>query len=136
MDELKIHQRGPRAVLRSKFSNGVYQEAYGYPLTHYAIRALMHDVTKEAGMDPDRLSFLRSVVQRSTAVSSFPADEIAVVRSRAIAKILSPPLPQRRLRSSPRVVKRKMTRYDFKRTQHRHWPQPTRSSPEAIAVLK
>ena len=68
MDELKTHQRGPKVVLRSKHPDGVYQEAYGYLLTHYAIRALMHDAAVEAGLDPDRLSFLRSlrVVRRST----------------------------------------------------------------------
>jgi hypothetical protein len=34
--------------LRSEFPEGVYQEAYGYLLTHYAIRALMHDAAVEA----------------------------------------------------------------------------------------
>ena len=38
LDELKTHQRGPRVVLRSKHPDGVYQEAYGYLCTHYAIR--------------------------------------------------------------------------------------------------
>jgi IS4 transposase len=38
LDELKTHQRGPRAVLRSRLPDGVYQEAYGYLCTHYAIR--------------------------------------------------------------------------------------------------
>ena len=138
LDELKIHQRGPRVVLRSKFPEGVYQEAYGYLLTHYAIRALMHDAAVEAGLDPDRLSFLRSlrVVRRSTASVSFSPDKIAAVRSQAIAEIVSVPLPERRLRSSPRMVKRKMTRYHVKRLQHRHWPQPTRSPQEAILILK
>lgn len=72
MDELKTHQRGPKVVLRSKQPDGVYQEAYGYLLTHYAIRALMHDAAVEAGLDPDRLSFLRSlrVVRRSTSASA------------------------------------------------------------------
>ncbi len=71
LDELKTHQRGPDVVLRSKQPEGVYQEAYGYLLTHFAIRALMHDAAVEAGLDPDRLSFLRSlrVVRRSTAAS-------------------------------------------------------------------
>jgi hypothetical protein len=69
IDELKTHQRGPKVVLRSKQPDGVYQEAYGYLLTHYAIRALMHDAAVEAGLDPDRLSFLRSlrVVRRTTS---------------------------------------------------------------------
>jgi hypothetical protein len=75
LDELKTHQRGPKVVLRSKQPAGVYQEAYGYLLTHYAIRALIHDAAVESGLDPDRLSFLRTlrVVRRSTSApaSSF-----------------------------------------------------------------
>jgi hypothetical protein len=61
LDELKVHQRGPRVVLRSKAPDGVYQEAYGYLCTHYAIRRLMHDAALQGGLDPDRLSFTRSV---------------------------------------------------------------------------
>lgn len=57
LDELKTHQRGPRVVLRSKQPDGVYQEAYGYLCTHYAIRRLMHDAALSADLDPDRLSF-------------------------------------------------------------------------------
>jgi Insertion element 4 transposase N-terminal/Transposase DDE domain len=68
LDELKTHQRGPRAVLRSKQPDGVYQEAYGYLCTHYAIRRLMHDAALKADLDPDRLSFTRSLraARRST----------------------------------------------------------------------
>jgi Insertion element 4 transposase N-terminal/Transposase DDE domain len=68
LDELKTHQRGPRAVLRSKQPDGVYQEAYGYLCTHYAIRRLMHDAALQANLDPDRLSFTRSLraARRST----------------------------------------------------------------------
>lgn len=71
LDELKTHQRGPRLVLRSKRPDGVRQEAYGYLLVHYAIRALMHDVALAAGRDPDRLSFTRTLrVVRRTARAS------------------------------------------------------------------
>ena len=52
LDELKTHQRGPRVVLRSKTPDGVYQEAYGYLLTHYAIRHLMHEAALAADLDP------------------------------------------------------------------------------------
>jgi hypothetical protein len=70
LDELKTHQRGPRLVLRSKSPNGVRQEVYGHLLVHYAIRALMHEVALDAGRDPDRLSFTRSLrVVRRTARS-------------------------------------------------------------------
>jgi Insertion element 4 transposase N-terminal/Transposase DDE domain len=61
LDELKVHQRGPRVVLRSKAPDGVYQEAYGYLCTHYAIRRLMHDAALNGHIDPDRLSFTASL---------------------------------------------------------------------------
>jgi hypothetical protein len=61
LDELKTHQRGPRAVLRSKTPEGVEQEVYAHLLVHYAIRALMHQAALDAGTDPDRLSFTRSL---------------------------------------------------------------------------
>jgi len=69
LDELKVHQRGPRAVLRSKTPDGVRQEAYAYLCVHYAIRWLMHAVAVEAGRDPDRLSFTRTLraARRTTA---------------------------------------------------------------------
>lgn len=68
LDELKSHQRGPRLVLRSKSPEGVYQEAWGYLLVHYAIRRLMHEVALDAKLDPDRLSFTRTlrVARRTT----------------------------------------------------------------------
>jgi hypothetical protein len=68
LDELKTHQRGPRLVLRSKSPEGVRQEVWGHLLVHYAIRALMHEVALGAELDPDRLSFTRSlrVVRRTT----------------------------------------------------------------------
>ena len=45
------------------------QEAYAYLCVHYAIRWLMHTVAIEAGHDPDRLSFTRTlrVARRTTA---------------------------------------------------------------------
>ena len=69
LDELKVHQRGPRIVLRSKTPDGVIQETYGYLCVHYAIRWLMHTVATETGHDPDRLSFTRTLraARRTTA---------------------------------------------------------------------
>ena len=68
LGELKTHQRGPRVVLRSKKPDGVLQEAYGYLCVHYAIRTLMHEAALKADLDPDRLSFTRSlrVARRTT----------------------------------------------------------------------
>ena len=69
LDELKVHQRGPRVVLRSKTPDGVIQETYGYLCVHHAIRRLMHTIAIESGHDPDRLSFTRTLraARRTTA---------------------------------------------------------------------
>lgn len=71
-DELKTHQRGPNVVLRSKTPDGVLQEVYGFLLTHYAIRRLMHEAALVTHLDPDRLSFTRSLraARRSTRAST------------------------------------------------------------------
>jgi len=68
LDELKVHQRGPRVVLRSKTPELVIQELYGHLCVHYAIRWLMHTIAIEQGHDPDRLSFTRTlrVARRTT----------------------------------------------------------------------
>jgi hypothetical protein len=42
-------------------------------------------------------------------------------------------LNKRRLRTNPRVVKRKMSNYALKRPHHRDWPRP-RPSHDAIAI--
>jgi len=81
LDELKTHQRGPRVVLRSKDPAGVYQEAWGYLCTHYAIRRLMHDAALQADLDPDRLSFTRGLRAARRSTRSHPG--------------FSPPDPQR-----------------------------------------
>lgn len=61
LDELKTHQRGPGLVLRSKYPWGVEQEIYGLLLVHHAVRQLMHQAALRGGLDPDRLSFTRSL---------------------------------------------------------------------------
>lgn len=61
VDEVKTHQRGPARVLRSKSPQMVEQEVWALLLTHYGIRALMCRAADEAEVDPDRLSFMRSL---------------------------------------------------------------------------
>ena len=39
-----------------------------------------------------------------------------------------------RLRSNPRVVKRKMSNFAVKRHDHRNWPRPTKTAEEAVVV--
>lgn len=60
-DELKVHQRGPRTVLRSKSPELVYQEIWGHLCCHYAIRTLMWEAADHANVDPDRVSFVAAL---------------------------------------------------------------------------
>lgn len=59
--EKKTCLRGSGRVLRSKSPDMVRQETWALLLTHYAIRKLMCKAADEAGHDPDRLSFMRSL---------------------------------------------------------------------------
>jgi len=73
--QLKTYLRGPGKVLRSKSPDMVRQEIYGYLLTHYAISALICRAATEAGIDPDRVKFKRTVriVRRRAAdPAAFP----------------------------------------------------------------
>ena len=60
-DEIETHQRGPAVILRSRAPGLVLQELYGLLITHYAIRKLMTEAADQAELDPDRLSFTRSL---------------------------------------------------------------------------
>jgi Insertion element 4 transposase N-terminal/Transposase DDE domain len=79
LDEIKTHQRGRGGVLRSKSPEMIRQEIWALLLTHYAIRCLMCEAADQAGKDPDRLSFMRSLrvirrqVSDQAALSPLPA---------------------------------------------------------------
>ncbi|WP_406053526.1 IS4 family transposase [Streptomyces sp. NBC_01077] len=61
LDEIKTHQGGRQLVLRSEYPDGVEQEVYGFLLVHHALRDVMHHAASEAGLDPDRISFTRTL---------------------------------------------------------------------------
>jgi Transposase DDE domain len=73
--QLKTYLRGPGRILRSKSPDMVRQEIYGYLLTHYAISALICRAATEAGIDPDRVKFKRTVRivrRRASDPAAFP----------------------------------------------------------------
>jgi hypothetical protein len=138
LDELKTHQRGPRVVLRSKTPDGVRQEIWGYLCVHYAIRALMTTAAADRGVDPDRVSFTRTLRAARRSVRAglgAAARALTVALPAIIAEICHELLPPRRLRAAARVVKRKMSNYGVKRAGHRNWPRPTRRPAQAVHVL-
>ena len=53
----------------------VHQEIYGYLLAHYAISEVICRAATEAGIDPDRIKFKRTVRiirRRVTDTAAFP----------------------------------------------------------------
>ena len=136
IDEIDTHQRLAGRPLRSQKPEGVLQELYALLIAHFAIRVLMHEAALQAGLDPDQLSFVHAVRVLHDAIPEFQMVDTAG-RPRLYARLLQDlaagRLPTRRLRSNPRVVKRKMSNFRLKRPEHRHWPQPT--MPFHAAVL-
>ena len=62
-------------------------------------------------------------------------EQLPALYQRLLRDMARKRLPPRRLRSNPRVVKRKMSNFKLKRAEHQLWPQPTvRSFREAIEV--
>ena len=65
----------------------------------------------------------------------FPPHSTQAAHEHTIAEILAAPLPERRQRTYPRVVKRKMSNWRVKRPEHRNWPKPTKPIEDAITIL-
>lgn len=61
LSELKVTLPGRPLLLRSRCPELVVQEIYGWLLTHFAIRKLMHEASAPDHRDPDALSFLDAV---------------------------------------------------------------------------
>ena len=59
--ELKVSLPGQRLMLRSRRADLAEQELYGLLLAHFALRRLIHEASRQAGCDPDTLSFLHTV---------------------------------------------------------------------------
>ena len=109
--QIKTYLRGPGRVLRSKSPDMVRQEIYGYLLTHYAVAALICEAAIEAGIDPDRIKFKRTVrvVRRRAAdPAAFSPEHQRQTRAEVMADITQKNHlnPERRNRTCPRVVKR------------------------------
>jgi hypothetical protein len=65
----------------------------------------------------------------------FPPLTLAAAHKQAITEILAERLGPRRIRTNPRVIKRKMSNWAVKRPEHRNWPKPTKPPSDAITIL-
>lgn len=71
-DQLKTHLRGPGRVLRSRLPDLVHQEIWAWLLVHYALTVLIARAAEAADIDPDRVSFTRTlrIVRRGATGSA------------------------------------------------------------------
>jgi hypothetical protein len=139
IDEIDTHQRLPQRPLRSQKPIGVIQEFYGLLIAHYAIRRVMHDSALQYGLDPDRISFVNSVQLICGAITVFQMaaeDQRKMLYPLLLHQIAFYHLPNRANRNNPRVVKRKMSKFNLKRPEHQNWPQPTSTFRKAVTILK
>jgi len=115
--ELKSSILGDR-VLRARTPTGVAQEVYALLVTYQALRIAIADTALATpGMTPDRGGFtvaLRAardqLVHAAGIIASTTIDLIGAI-GRAV---LADPLPPRRHRTSPRVVKRAISKHRAK----------------------
>lgn len=74
-DQLKTHLRGPGRVLRSRLPDLAHQEIWAWLTVHYALAVLIARAAEAADIDPDRISFtrtLRLVRRTATGTAAFP----------------------------------------------------------------
>jgi hypothetical protein len=138
IDEVDTHQRLAGRPSRSLKPVGVIQELYGLLVAHYAIRFLMHEAACQASVDPDRISFVHALNVVHDAIPEFQMttpEQLPQLYTRLLRDIAHELLPNRRPRSNPRVVKRKMSKFLLKRAEHRSWPQPTLSFRQAVGLI-
>jgi hypothetical protein len=70
-DQLKTHLRGPGKVLRSRLPDLVHQEIWAWLILHHAIAALITKAAEAADIDPDRISFTKTLrLARRTATGT------------------------------------------------------------------
>jgi hypothetical protein len=139
IDEVDTHQRLAGRPLRSLKPVGVIQELYALIIAHYAVRFLMHQAALQTKIDPDRLSFVHALRMIHNAIPEFQMtapDQLSQLYARLLRDIAGGQLPPRRLRSNPRVVKRKMSKFRLKRPKHSHWPQPSKPFRQAVALSR
>jgi hypothetical protein len=137
IDEIKTHQM-ERPVLRSQTPAGVVQELYALILGHFAVRVLMFEGAIEAQTSPLRISFTGTLKILRCRIPEFPRRISAQRRWRVnlIREVAEEILPERRSRINPRVIKKQISKWPKKRSQHRPYPQPTKRFMDRIVILR
>jgi Insertion element 4 transposase N-terminal/Transposase DDE domain len=113
--ELKSTILGGR-VLRARTPDGIEQEVYALLVTYQALRTAIADAAGTVpGTDPDRASFTTAlntardqVIQAAGVIAGASIDLAGRIGRLVLASLM----PARRLRISPRVVKRAISKYN------------------------
>jgi Insertion element 4 transposase N-terminal/Transposase DDE domain len=113
--ELKSTILGGR-VLRARTPDGIEQEIYALLITYQALRTAIADAAATVpGTDPDRASFaiaLNAARDQIILAAGVIAGTVTDLAGKIGRLVLAALMPARRLRISPRVVKRAMSRYN------------------------
>jgi hypothetical protein len=114
--EIKSTILGGR-VLRARTPAGIAQEVFALLVTYQVLRLAMADATAaHPGADPDRASFsialntARDLLIQAAGVINTTVDLVGTIGRRVLADLM----PDRRIRTRPRVVKRAISRYNAK----------------------
>jgi Insertion element 4 transposase N-terminal/Transposase DDE domain len=107
-----------RRVLRARTLPGITQEIYALLTVYQALRIAITDATlTDPGTDPDRASFTIAlqaardqVIQAAGVIAAETIDLAGTIGRHVLDNLL----PARRLRVSPRAVKRPLSRYAYK----------------------
>ena len=115
--ELKSTILGGR-VLRARTPDGIEQEIYALLVTYQALRTAIADAAATVpGTDPGRASFtiaLNAARDQVILAAGVITGTVTDLAGNIGRRILASLMPSRRLRVSPRVVKRAMSRYNAK----------------------
>ncbi|MGW4465099.1 IS4 family transposase, partial [Micromonospora sp. NPDC004704] len=103
-------------VLRSRTPTGIEQEIYALLITYQLLRTAMVDATDSSpGTDPDRASFTIALntardltVQATGVIADAVIDLVGVIGH----QVLSALMPDRRIRTKARIVKRAISKYN------------------------
>lgn len=130
--ELKSSMLNGR-VLRARTPAGIEQEVYALLVTYQLIRTAIADATAaRPDFDPDRASFTIAwqtardqVIKAANIIAETVIDLVGAIG----ASILAHPLPARRTRVCPRIVKRAISKYQAR------GPNPDRTSYPATLTI-
>ncbi|NQV23742.1 MAG: IS4 family transposase [Rhodopirellula sp.] len=140
-DEQKTHQDPCRAEktmnLRSETCDGLKQELYAPSLGHFIIRAMMLQAAEPSNIDVDRLSFkgcFQILKTRLPECNPRTESSFADWFDAVLWEMSCETTPVRRNRINPRAIKRKMSRWNKARPEHRRKPPLTKTFEQTVVM--